>query len=508
MRVAIYARVSTKKEEQKNSLENQIAYATDLIVRNGWTVAGRYIDDGISGATIFKRKELQRLLEDARKKKFDAIVAKSVSRLGRNTVENVQTTAEIEGLGIRLILPEDNYDSATRGSSKLMFNLKAVLAEEECAKFSERIKLGRQASARQGKYQASLPALGYKRNDKGELVIDEEHTKTVRKIFHLYLHEEWGWFKINNYLSDNGVPTPRAVSGASNAGVRWHQSSVKTILKNIIYTGTIVQHCEETVDSITKKRKRVDAEKQIIHHRPELALITMEEYQAVQERMRIKGKNKSNGQESLFAHIAVCADCGKGMTFRKDRGKEGAYVCGGYVKYTTSFCSSHLIKEPVLLGMVKDDLRELISSNVKPDKLYSVLNGELNLHQSNFKKELQKVNNRLSQLNDQFQGLLQLYAQKAVSIEQFTIQNERIQGEQSKLAKQKAQLESQQEAKKHTDDHLRAFKRQIDKFARLDIEDERVMKQLLQTLIHKIEVHKDGSIKIHYNITRPHLIGA
>ncbi|WP_456289288.1 hypothetical protein M1D70_04955 [Paenibacillus sp. AK002] len=60
------------------------------------------------------------------------------------------------------------------------FNLKAVLANE-CAKFSERIKLGRQASARQGKYQPSLPALGYKRITSGELVLNEKHTETVAK---------------------------------------------------------------------------------------------------------------------------------------------------------------------------------------------------------------------------------------------------------------------------------------------------------------------------------------
>lgn len=448
------------------------------------------------------------MLEDARKKKNDAIIAKSVSRLGRNTVENLQTAAEIEGLGIRLILPEDNYDSATRSSSKLMFNLKAVLAEEECAKFSDRIKIGRQASAKQGKYQASLPALGYKRSPNGNLVIDEENAETVRKIFNLYLHAGWGWFKISNYLAENNIPTPRTVSGASNAGIRWQQSSVKTILSNIIYTGTIVQHCEETIDFITKKRKKVEKDKQIIHHRPDLAIITMEEYKAVQQRMRSKGKNKSNGQESLFAHIAVCADCGKGMTFRKDRGKEGAYVCGGYVKYTKSFCSSHIIKEPLLIKMVKEDLRELISSTVKLDRLYGVLNGEISLHQSNYKKELQKVNSRLSQLADEFQGLLQLYTQKAISIEQFTAHNERIQVEQEKLTKQKVELETRKESKKDTDDHLRAFKRQIDKFARLDIEDDRVLKQLLQTLIHKLEVYKDGSIKIHYNITRPCILGA
>lgn len=90
-------------------------------------------------------------------------------------------------------------------------------------------------------------------------------------------------------------------------------------------------------------------------------------------------------------------------------------MCGGYVKYTKSFCSSHIIKETLLIKMVKDDLRELISSTVKLDRLYGVLNGEISLHQSNYKKELQKVNSRLSLLTGEFQGLLQLYTQKAIS---------------------------------------------------------------------------------------------
>lgn len=159
MRVAIYARVSTKKDAQKNSLENQVSYATSLAAQNGWTISNQYIDDGISGATRNNREAIQRMLEDSKLKKFDIVLAKSVSRLGRNTVENLQTAHAIESMDIRLILPEDNYDTAT-STSKLMFNLKAVLAEEESAKLSERIKIGLRASAREGVYKASLPVSG------------------------------------------------------------------------------------------------------------------------------------------------------------------------------------------------------------------------------------------------------------------------------------------------------------------------------------------------------------
>ncbi|MNW35892.1 hypothetical protein D3C74_128940 [compost metagenome] len=86
MRVAIYARVSTKKDAQKNSLENQVSYATSLAAQNGWTISNQYIDDGVSGATRDNREAIQRLLEDSKKKKFDIVIAKSVSRLGRNTL--------------------------------------------------------------------------------------------------------------------------------------------------------------------------------------------------------------------------------------------------------------------------------------------------------------------------------------------------------------------------------------------------------------------------------------
>lgn len=113
------------------------------------------------------------MLRDTKKKKFDAVIAKSVSRLGRNTIENLQTAHEIKSMDIRLILPEDSYDTSTC-TSKLTFQLKAVLAGEESAKLSNRIKIGLMANARQGVYKASLPTFGYKR-DGIKLILDEAY---------------------------------------------------------------------------------------------------------------------------------------------------------------------------------------------------------------------------------------------------------------------------------------------------------------------------------------------
>lgn len=130
MKCAVYARVSTKRDEQKNSLQNQIALAENIAKEQGFTVVERYIDNGISGSGMKNRTEILRLLDDAKKKKFDVVIAKAVSRLGRNGVNSMNTADELERNNIRLILPEDGYDTKS-SNSRLTFNLRAVLAEEE-----------------------------------------------------------------------------------------------------------------------------------------------------------------------------------------------------------------------------------------------------------------------------------------------------------------------------------------------------------------------------------------
>ncbi|AWB46798.1 recombinase family protein [Paenibacillus sp. CAA11] len=504
MKVAIYARVSTTRDAQKDSIDNQIAYAMDLITRNGWTVAGTYIDNGISGLKVKNRAQMQRLLADAKKKKFDAVIAKSVSRLGRNLVENLQTADIIVSSGARLILPEDNYDSVT-SQSKFNFNIRALLAEEDSATFSRRIKLGRQGSAKRGKYQASLPAYGYRRDENGNLVPDEVTAPTVQSIFHWYLHDGWGMQKISNFLTEHGYPTPRTVSNAGNQGTVWQQSSIKCILTNVTYTGTLCQHREEVRSHMSKERVKVPEDKQIIFENAHPALISKEDFKAVQDLMKSKGNSHSNGQESLFAHLMLCPDCGHGMTYRKDRLKKqnGAYVCCGYVKRGKAFCSSHVIGYGTLLTAVKDDLKELIGSNVRLDRLFDAVKGNVGLKQSALIKELNKLNKQQEQLEKNVQGLITLFSNQALTLEQFNAQNQRNQAEQHTLAKRKAELESVIETQKDTEEQFRAFQKKIALFAQLDIDDEQVLKQLLHQVIEKIEVHQDGSIKIHYSIAHP-----
>ncbi|OIK08921.1 recombinase family protein [Bacillus sp. MUM 13] len=508
MKCVIYARVSTTREEQQNSLQNQISLAESVAKDKGFTVVDKYIDNGISGAGLKNRLGLNKLLIDLEKKDINVVIAKSVSRLGRNTVQSLQTAEQIEKQGVRLILPEDFYDSATSDSS-MSFELKAVFAKEEALKLSQRVKLGLYESAKRGKYKASIAPYGYKMNPyTRQLEIEEITAPTIKEIFHLYLYEGWGMFKITNDLMSRGIPTPRAAAGAINAGTKWHQNTIKGILNNPAYIGNLVHHREETTKFLSdselfKVRKKVDHEKQIVVENAHPPIISEEDFKAVQELMKNKGKRKSNGKESLFAHIAKCPDCGSGMHFKPDR-RKGAYVCGGYVKYKSTYCSSHIIEEQTLLQAVKEDIRGFMKSSLKLDQLCGIAEKKARSFNSCIEKELKQIERKLTKVNKRFDNILSLHIQGHITVDQFKSQNERIAQQQQELANKEVELNSALEIKKDTSEQLQVFKNEIARFLNLDIDDSKVLKQVLQRLINKIEVFEEGKIKIHYNLSPSH----
>ncbi|XJZ27721.1 recombinase family protein [Bacillota bacterium Lsc_1132] len=504
MKGVLYGRVSTAREEQKNSLHNQIVLGEAIAKENSIMIVDRYIDSK-SGTGLKSREGIRQLIEDAKTRKFEVVIAKSVSRLGRNMLQSLQTADELERLNIRLILPEDNYDSQT-SPTRLMFNLKAVLAEEESSKLSERVKLGLQSSAREGKFTGSIPPYGYKINPiTKRLEFEEKYSPIVKMIYECYLHKGWGMSKIGNHLMRLKVPTPRAVAKTKNAGFRWHQQTIKSILTNPNYTGDLVQCRSETTKFLGqsetyKLRRDVDSKKQIVVENAHPALITKADFEAVQALMKSKGKARSNGRESLFANIAVCADCGCGMHFKSDR-RNGSYICGGYVKHSSSFCTSHIIEEKKLLEMVIEETKRLINSSSNIDKLYGVAEENSSKAHEGKLKEIKRLEHESEKLSNQFNSLLSLHAEGIVTKEQFKEKNQSIADQQMLLANRKIELQSKLEEKKDLDHSAQVFKKVVKSFLDLDFKDQEKMKQILHRLIAKVEVSEDGVIDIQFNLT-------
>jgi len=144
MRAAIYARVSTFDQEP----ENQLAEVRRYVAARGWT-AEEYVDRGISGAKD-RRPALDRLLIDARRRRFDVVVVWRLDRLGRNLRHLITLLEELQALGIAFVSLNEGID-ATTPAGKLQMHILGAIAEFERARIAERVRAGLQRARAQGK---------------------------------------------------------------------------------------------------------------------------------------------------------------------------------------------------------------------------------------------------------------------------------------------------------------------------------------------------------------------
>ena len=147
MRTALYARVSTANNGQDP--EVQLRELREYCQRRGWEIAGEYVDVGISG-TKELRPELNRLMEDAHQRKFDAVLVWKLDRFGRSLKHLVNSLAELEAVGVAFISYKDNLDLTTP-SGRLMFNVIGAMAEFERELTQERVKAGLRNARAKGK---------------------------------------------------------------------------------------------------------------------------------------------------------------------------------------------------------------------------------------------------------------------------------------------------------------------------------------------------------------------
>ncbi|WCK55147.1 recombinase family protein [Aneurinibacillus sp. Ricciae_BoGa-3] len=151
-----------------------------------------------------------------------------------------------------------------------------------------------------------------------------------------------GFDRIARELYEGGFPTPGQVAGKKNATDKWHVSTIIIILENPHYTGDLVQGRSTTRSVTNKNRDQVDIEKLIIVPNTHEAIISKSDFEAVQQLMNSRKRTRPQAEMHLFTNTAYCADCGRGMHFKKNR---KGYMCGNYNKHGLKAYSDHLIRE-------------------------------------------------------------------------------------------------------------------------------------------------------------------
>ena len=300
-RVAAYARVSTEKEEQENSLEAQKAYFRYLIQsRPDWEDAGLYSDEGISGVSFHNREAFKQMIEDALAGKIDLILTKSLSRFARNTVDALQTIRSLKNAGVAVYFEKEDINTLD-SKGELLITLMSSFAQEESRSISENIKWGIRKRFADGKYSVAYSSfLGYYSVHKDEMLVDEREARIVRFIYLLYL-ENRSFQNIADVLMAAGILT---VTGKK----KWFSSVVSSILHNEKYKGEALLQKGYTVDYLTKKTESNNGIlTQYLVTGGHEAIVSAEVWQEVQDR-RLRYEQRYP-TVSVLSNLIYCGEC-------------------------------------------------------------------------------------------------------------------------------------------------------------------------------------------------------
>ena len=231
-KVAVYCRVSTQQEVQYNSLEAQRTYYERLIEnRPEWTLVGIYADQA-SGRNNKKMNDFQRMLADCRARKIDLILVKSISRMGRNTVEFLKACSELNCLGVEVFFEvEKVYASDPRAVR--MLTIFAGLYQNESEAKSFAIAWGHRVRFADGSSKmANRICYGYEHDENGELVPVPKEAEVVRMIY-AWRSQGWSLRRISVELQQRDIPSPRGK-------VKWGIETIRKILQNEKYHGDVL----------------------------------------------------------------------------------------------------------------------------------------------------------------------------------------------------------------------------------------------------------------------------
>ena len=204
-KVAAYCRVSTASDEQLISLDAQkLHYEYYIQSNDDWEYAGLYYDEGITGTKAEVRDGLQALLRDCEDGKIDLIITKSISRFSRNTTDCLEMVKRLVELGVFIFFEKENINTGSM-ESELMLSILSSLAESESVSISENEKWGIRKRFQNGTFIISYPPYGYA-NVNGEMVIDPEEAKVIKRIFAECLAGK-GTYTIAKDLNADNIPT-------------------------------------------------------------------------------------------------------------------------------------------------------------------------------------------------------------------------------------------------------------------------------------------------------------
>ena len=374
--IAGYARISVDDElDQKNiSIENQKAIIEDYVHQNFPGSSLTFFEDrDRSGYTFDQREGYQEMRRGLMSHKYDILIIKDFSRFSRRNSRGLVELEDLRDAGVRIISIGDCIDFPN-DDDWLKIQFQFLVNEMPVTDTSRKVRNVIKRRQADGEWICAAP-YGYiiKRRKDFEVVPTE--ADIVRKIFELYNNQGWGYKKIANYLTDQGIPTPRMSEQLRKeadgkeckrrAKSAWAIATVQGILDNDFYIGTLRQGKYTRAKINGKDIKRDDGEQIVIenHHQ---AII---DYRTFATTMALRVKRTRNNyrgvkiNDNVYSGFLECGDCGSPMFAMSRRDLAPAYTCGTYHRRGLAGCTSHHIRVDKLDELLKSYVLKLLENS-------------------------------------------------------------------------------------------------------------------------------------------------
>ncbi len=386
LRIAGYCRISVDDELDRDnvSIENQKAIIRDFV---GHKFPGAELvffeDRDRSGYTFEQREGYQAMRRELMAHRLGILVIKDFSRFSRRNSRGLVELEDLRDAGARIISIGDGIDFPN-DDDWLKIQFQFLINEMPVTDTSKKVKSVIRRRQEDGKWICAAP-YGYIVNKKQQFEVVPVEAEIVRRIYRLYI-DGWGYKKIANTLTDEGIPTPRMAERerkiAEGEDYRrsvksaWSIATVQGILDNDFYIGTLRQGKYQRAKINGRDVKRDEVEQIVIenHHQPIIDYRTFATVRALREKRAKYNYRGVKINDNVYSGFLQCGDCGAPMFALGRRDLKPAYTCGTYHRRGTAGCTTHHIRVDKLDELVKLYVRKVRDNSAE---MLERLNAEL-----------------------------------------------------------------------------------------------------------------------------------
>ena len=510
MRAAVYARVSTTRQAQAQTIEQQLDRLRAAVAERGWELDDQhaYRDDGYSGARL-GRPGLDRLRDHAALADLDAVLVTAPDRLARNYVHQVLLIQELAGHGCRVEfldrpMSDDPHD-------QLLLQIRGAVAEYERTLITERMRRGRHARLRAGTLLPwTRPPFGYRLDpdrprDAAAIRVEPGEAVLVAQLFDWYLEPQATLYQLTARLAGLGVASPMGKP-------RWNVASIRGILRNPAYAGRAMTNRTQVAPARQRRSALLPAGRGESHvQRPEQdwievpvpQIVSEEIFAQVQAKLDVnqQGAARNTRHEYLLRALVSCGACRLACTGRQPGAGYRYYLCRGRTDPLRAAegrrCTARYIPAAQLDELVWADLRALLTDPAHVTRALDRAQGGAWLPQE-LQARKAATGQALGQLDRQQQRLLDAYLAEVITLPELDRKRQDLDRRRATLLAQQRQLDAAARQRLELGavaDGIEAFCQTIrDGLATATFEQRR---QLAELLIDRVIV-TDGDVEIRY----------